>query len=85
MVEILKQGQYEPMPVEKQVAIIYAASKGHLDSVAIDDVAQWETDFHAFMAEKHAGVLHDIRESGKLGDETVEHLDGAIKEFAASR
>jgi len=85
MVEILKQDQYVPMSVEKQVSIIFAAGNGHLDDVAIEDVAQWEIDFHAFMAEKHAGVLHAIAESGKLEDDTVEHLTGAIEEFTASR
>jgi len=85
MVEILKQGQYAPMPNEKQVAIIFAAGKGYLDSVPIEDVAQWEIDFHEFMAEKHAGVLHAIAESGKLEPETVEHLTAAIEEFAAGR
>jgi len=85
MVEILKQGQYAPMPNEKQVSIIFAAGKGYLDSVPIDDVAQWEIDFHEFMAEKHAGVLHAIAESGKLEPETVEHLTAAIEEFAAGR
>ncbi len=85
MVEILKQDQYVPMSVDKQVSIIFAAGNGHLDDVAIEDVAQWEIDFHAFMAEKHAGVLHAIEESGKLADDTVEHLTAAIKEFSASR
>ncbi len=85
MVEILKQDQYVPMPVEKQVAIIFAASKGFLDSVPIADVAAWEKDFHAYMAEKHGGVLHDISNSGKLEPETVEHLTAAIQEFAKTR
>jgi F-type H+-transporting ATPase subunit alpha len=85
MVEILKQDQYVPMPVEKQVSIIFAASKGFLDSVPIDDVAAWEKDFHAYMAEKHSGVLHDISNSGKLEPETVEHLTAAIEEFARTR
>jgi F-type H+-transporting ATPase subunit alpha len=60
MVEILKQGQYVPMPVEQQVAIIFAAAKGHLDSVAIDDILAWETDYLVFMQEKHSGILHTI-------------------------
>ena len=85
MVEILKQDQYVPMSNEKQVAIIFAASKGYLDPVPVEEVAQWETDFHAYMAEKHAGVLHAIAESGKLEDQTVQHLTGAIEEFIASR
>ena len=85
MVEILKQDQYVPMSNEKQVSIIFAASKGYLDPVPVPEIAQWETDFHAYMAEKHAGVLHAIAESGKLEDETVQHLTGAIEEFIASR
>jgi F-type H+-transporting ATPase subunit alpha len=85
MVEILKQDQYVPMSNEKQISIIFAASKGYLDPVPVEDVAQWETDFHAFMAEKHAGVLHAIAESGKLADDTVQHLTGAIEEFIAGR
>ena len=85
MVEILKQDQYVPMGMDKQVSIIFAAGKGFLDDVAVEDVAQWETDFHAFMADKHAGVLHTIEESGKLEDDTVEDLTAAIKEFKASR
>jgi len=85
MVEILKQGQYVPMPNENQVAIIFAASKGYLDTVPIEDVPQWEIDFHAFMGANHAGVLHAIAESGKLEDQTVSDLTGAIEEFIKSR
>jgi F-type H+-transporting ATPase subunit alpha len=85
MVEILKQGQYVPMSNEKQVSIIFAASEGFLDDVPIEDVAKWEIDFHAFMAEKHAGVLHAIAESGKLEDDTVQHLTAAVEEFAKTR
>jgi F0F1-type ATP synthase alpha subunit len=71
--------------MEKQVSIIFASGQGFLDKVAIEDVAKWETDFHAFMAAKHAGVLHTIAESGKLDDDTVQDLTGAIEEFIASR
>ncbi len=85
MVEILKQGQYQPMANEHQVAIIFAASKGFLDPVPVEDVAQWETDFHAFMDEKHSGVMHAIAESGKLEPDTVQHLTGAIEEFVKSQ
>ena len=52
---------------------------------AIDDVADWETGYHAFMADKHSGVLHTIAESGQIDDDTAEHLTAAIKEYAASR
>jgi len=85
MVEILKQGQYVPMTVDQQVAIIYAGTQGFLDDVDVDDLKDWEIDFHAFMAEKHAGVLAEIRTSGKLEDDTAAHLKAAIEEFKASR
>ncbi len=85
MVEILKQGQYEPLSLEKQVSIIYAGTQGYLDDVALEDVAAWEADFHTFMADKHSDVLVAIKQSGKLDDTTVEHLKGAIDEFKAGR
>ncbi len=85
MVEILKQDQYVPMAVEKQVAIIFAASEGALDDVVIDEVRQWEIDFLEFLDANHAGVLHAIEQSGKLADDTVEHLNAAIKEFKGQR
>lgn len=85
MVEILKQDQYVPMPNEKQVSIIFAAAKGYLDTVPVADIAKWETDFHAFMADRHSNVLHAIAESGKLEDRTVELLVQAIEEFIAGR
>jgi F-type H+-transporting ATPase subunit alpha len=85
MVEILKQDQYVPMANENQVAIIFAASKGFLDPVAIEDIASWEVDFHAFMAENHAGILLAIAESGKLEPQTVTDLTGAIEEFIKTR
>jgi F-type H+-transporting ATPase subunit alpha len=85
MVEILKQDQYVPMPVQKQVAIIFAGSQGALDDVPVDEVSQWEKDFLAFLDEKHAGVLHAIEQSGELKDDTVDHLKAAIKDFKAQR
>jgi len=85
MVEILKQGQYMPMANEHQVAIIFAASKGFLDPVPLEDVATWESDFHTFMDESHSGVLHAIAESGKLEPDTVDSLTGAIEDFVKSR
>ncbi len=85
MVEILKQDQYVPMPTEKQVAIIFAASKGYLDTVPLDQLKVWERDFLLFLEQKHSAVLQAISTTGKLEDDTVEHLTAAIKEFIASR
>jgi len=85
MVEILKQDQYVPMPTEKQVAIIFAASKGFLDTVPLDQLKVWEKDFHIFLDEKHSAVLQAISTTGKLDDDTVEHLTAAIQEFIKIR
>ncbi len=85
MVEILKQGQYAPMANEHQVAIIFAASKGFLDEIALEDVAQWEIDFHTFLDEKHSSVMHAIAEKGKLDDQIVSDLTGAIEAFGKGR
>ena len=85
MVEILKQGQYMPMANENQVAIIFAASKGFLDAVPVEDVPQWELEFHAYMGANHSGVLHAIAESGKLDEQIVSDLTGAIESFIKSR
>ena len=85
MVEILKQDQYVPMPTEKQVAIIFAASKGFLDTVPLDQLKVWERDFHKFLEDKHSAVLQAIATSGKLEDNTVEDLTAAIQAFIKSR
>ncbi|MBD3221752.1 F0F1 ATP synthase subunit alpha [bacterium] len=85
MVEILKQDQYVPMAMEKQVAIIFAGSQGALDDVPADEVGQWETDFLAFLDEKHSGVLHALEQSGKLEDAIVEDLKAAIAAFKSQR
>ena len=83
MVEILKQDQYVPMPIEQQVAIIYAGGQGALDEVPIGEVRRWEKEFLAFLEERHAGVLHAIEQSGELAAATVEHLEAALQEFGA--
>ena len=85
MVEILKQDQYVPMPTEKQVAIIFAASKGFLDTVPLGDLKAWERDFHLFLEQKHSAVLQAIGTTGKLEDDTAEHLTAAIQEFIKAR
>ncbi len=85
MVELLKQDQYVPMPMEKQVAMLFAGSQGYVDDVPAPDVRKWEADFLAYLDANHAGVLHEIAQKGVLDDETVEHLVAAIKEFKAKR
>ena len=82
IVEVLKQPQYQPMPVENQIAIIYAVTNGYLDDVEVRDVRQWETDFLEFMSVKHAGTLKELC-TKTLDDDLVADLERAIKEFKA--
>ena len=81
LVEILKQPQYQPMPVEKQVAIIYAVTNGHLDDVAVPQIRQWERDFISYLDTQHAQVLTDIRTKKTLDDEIKAALHRTLKEF----
>ncbi len=81
LVEILKQKQYEPLPAERQVVIIFAATKGHLDDTDEGDIAKFETDFFAYLDSKHADVFTEIKSEGKISDELEEKLAGIIREF----
>ena len=79
--EILKQGQYEPFPVEEQVVSIYAGVNGWLDDIPTDRVKAFEVEFLKFMRSSHPEILKDIKETKVLGDE--EGLKKAIEEFKA--
>jgi F-type H+-transporting ATPase subunit alpha len=81
LVEILKQPQYQPLGVERQVAIIYAATKGFLDNVAVEDVRRYEEDLYRFLETRHGAVLTGIAEKKQLDDETKGALETALKEF----
>ncbi len=81
LVEIFKQRQYQPLVVEKQVAIIYVATNGHLDDVEVKHIRQWERDFLAFVEAQHAAVYEGIRTKKALDDDLKAKLDQAIKSF----
>ncbi len=83
-VEMLKQPQYQPMPVENQVAVIYAVTNGYLDDIDVGLVRQWELGFHQDMAAKHQDVLDGIRAGGQLTEELNEQLVAAIQSFNAT-
>jgi F-type H+-transporting ATPase subunit alpha len=89
MVELLKQGQYAPLPVEKQVAIIYAGTQGLLDDVPIESVREFETFFYGWLERKHPQMLGEIRDKKELSDTMREALSGAITdgktEFMAAK
>jgi F-type H+-transporting ATPase subunit alpha len=82
-VEILKQGVNTPMPVDKQVMILYVAVNGHLDDLPLDSIRTFEQEFHPFMEKEYAEVGHDIRQIKQLSDETQKKLDEAIRAFKA--
>jgi F-type H+-transporting ATPase subunit alpha len=83
-VEILKQGQYEPMPVENQVAILYALTNGFLDDVPVEKIRDFEKEFHKFLHSSGKEVLKLIAEKKELTEEVVKKLEKVIKEFKES-
>ena len=81
MQEVIKQPQYQPLPVEKQVAIIYAVNNGYLDDVPVERVREWETGFHEFMDLQNPQILQGIREGKVLTDELTQGLVAAIQAY----
>ena len=81
MVEILKQGQYQPMDVIDQVLIIFAGTRGYLDKVPIKEVAAWEKEFLTFMRDQKPEIRKKIAETKDLDDATIASLIAAIGEF----
>jgi F-type H+-transporting ATPase subunit alpha len=80
-VEVLKQPQYRPMPVEQQVMILYAVTRGFLDDVRVEEIREWEEGFHEFMRASRPEVGRAIRETRDLGEETERALAAAIEEY----
>jgi F-type H+/Na+-transporting ATPase subunit alpha len=83
LVELLKQPQYSPYPVERQVVSVWAGTEGYLDDVPVEDVRRFETEFLEDIQLSHAGIYDTIRETGQLSDDTVVALKDAITEFRA--
>jgi F-type H+-transporting ATPase subunit alpha len=81
MVELLKQGQYEPVPIERQVIAIWAGTQGYLDDVQVDDVARFEAEFLEHIDASHPQIAEHIREQGDLPEDVEQQLTDAIKEF----
>jgi F-type H+-transporting ATPase subunit alpha len=81
IVEVLKQPQYVPMPVEKQIMIIYAVTNGYMDDVDVLDVPRWEREFHEFMDAKHEDLLAAIRKKKALDDDLIGQMKSAIDEY----
>ena len=81
LVEILKQSQYAPLPVEKQILIIFAATSGHLNGVPINAVGRYEREIYTYFETDHADILEAIRSKGAIDDTLSRQLNGAITAF----
>ena len=81
LVELLKQPQYSPFPVEEQVISIWLGTSGKLDAVPVDDIRKFESEFLDHVRRNEEGALAEIRDTGKLTDENVERLEGVVKDF----
>jgi F-type H+/Na+-transporting ATPase subunit alpha len=82
VVEILKQAQYQPLPVELQVASVVAVTSGVLDELPVVDVSRFESELHTFLQDRHSGLLRQLA-TEKLSDELDGQLRSAIDDFAA--
>src|SRR6187455_215102 len=83
LVELLKQPQYEPLAVERQVAIIFAGTNGYLDAVALGDLRTFEAELYTYLETMAPGVLRGIAEKKQLDDEIKGAMNAAIKEFSS--
>jgi F-type H+/Na+-transporting ATPase subunit alpha len=81
LVELLKQPQNSPMPVEEQVVAIFLGTRGHLDSVPVEDVQKFEREFLEHVKGSQEGILNEIRESKKLSEELEEKLEKVVNDF----
>ncbi len=83
LVELLKQGQYQPVKVEEQIVAIFAASNGYMDLLQDTDVRKYEKDMVQFLKQKYSGILKTIDEKKQVSDDLKKELTAALKEFAA--
>ncbi len=84
MIEVLNQGRFDPMPVEEQVAVIFAGSQGYLDDLEIERIQPFLEDLREYLRGQHPEVLADIRERKEITAETEQALRDAIAEFHTS-
>jgi F-type H+-transporting ATPase subunit alpha len=81
LVELLKQGQYQPYPVEREVVSLWLGTTGKLDRVPVPEVRRFESEFLDYVARSHGGVFDGIRQTRALGEDAVQGLERAVEEF----
>jgi F-type H+/Na+-transporting ATPase subunit alpha len=84
LLELLKQGQFRPMPVEEQIVSIFAGVKGYLDEVPLEHVPRFEHEFLELMHNRHQDILDGIADTKDIGDDLAEKLAAVLAEFSAS-
>jgi F-type H+-transporting ATPase subunit alpha len=82
LVELLKQPQYQPMDAEKMIVSLYSGTRGYLDSLPIEKVAEYESQMLSFVERKYPEILSEIKEKMVLSDELDEKMKNALEEFA---
>ncbi len=83
IVEMLKQPQYQPVPVEEQVAAVWAVSNEKMDDVPVEDAKRFERELREYLRNRHNDLLESIRSDGQLGDDRIDKLDKAADDFRA--
>jgi F-type H+-transporting ATPase subunit alpha len=81
MVEILKQPQYKPLPMEKQVTILFAGTRGFLDKYPIDVLAKYEAGLYLFIEERHPKVFTELADKKVINEEIEKMLRTALDEY----
>ena len=81
--EILKQGQYQPLPLEKQIMIIFAGTKGYLDDLPVEACGKFEAELYRFVENAHRDVLDEIRTKKALDEDLEPKVKQTIEEFKA--
>jgi len=84
LVEILKQKQYEPMPAEKQIILIYAGTNGYLDTYPVEALARYEQSLNDFIENKHPEIFKELREKKSLSDDLISRINAALDELKKS-
>ena len=81
LVELLKQPQYQPYPMERAVVSVWSGTTGQLDEVPLEDIRRFESEFLDYLDAQNAGILTTIRETSELSDDTVTALEKAVGDF----
>ena len=84
LVELLKQAQYQPFPMEEEVISVWCGTTGKMDDVPLEDIRRFEREFLDYLKRDHVGVIESIRSSADLSDDSVRLLEGAVATFKRS-